>query len=344
MQLEWKYLQRTVSGVGTLIGPIEEALREKLFTTLFGREEINANFRKILVHLSAVPHRLNSTELSREEFRDNLCLRYGLMPEDIPATCDIFGKKCSIEHALSCPMGGLVLEKNNNAAKEWGDLGARALVPGAFTYEQKINSSTVQGERNGARAQQEGGEADIVTDTVGEAQRGRGRTVNGAARLTGQPGHVVVSAESRADVSSYGFWNRGTTTMFDIRIVNLDAGSYLHMTPEKALAKTEKEKKDLYLQACLERRSTFTPIVYSADGIPGTKALAAQKRLAALLSYKLKREYFKMCGFVRARMSLAIVRSNSLLLHGPRDKEAHIQQRSELTDGAVMALLAPWHG
>ena len=39
--------------------------------------------------------------------------------------------------------------------------------------------------------------------------------------------------------------------MFDIRIVNLDADSYLRMPPEKALAKTEKEKKDLYFQAGL---------------------------------------------------------------------------------------------
>ena len=49
--------------------------------------------------------------------------------------------------------------------------------------------------------------------------------------------------------------------MFDIRIVNLNTGSYLHMTPEKALAKAEKEKKELYLQACLESRSTFTPML-----------------------------------------------------------------------------------
>ena len=69
-----------------------------------------------------------------------------------------------------------------------------------------------------------------------------------------------------------------------------------------------------------------------------------QKRLAALLSYKLKREYSEMCGFLRARMSLAIVRSNSLLLRGPRDKGAHIWKRPERTDGAVMPLLAPWHG
>ena len=78
--------------------------------------------------------------------------------------------------------------------------------------------------------------------------------------------------------------------MFNIRIVILDAGSYLCMAPEKALAKAEKEKKDLYLQAYLERRRTFTPMVYSTDGIPGAEALAAQKRLAELLSYKLKWE------------------------------------------------------
>ena len=132
--------------------------------------------------------------------------------------------------------------------------------------------------------------------------------------------------------------------MFDIRNVNLNAGSYLHMTPEKALAKAEKEKKDLYLQACLECRRTFTPMVYSADGIPGVEALATQKRLAALLSYKLKREYSEMCGFVRARMLLEIVRSNRLLLCGPRNKGARIWQRPELTDGAVTPLLAPWRG
>ena len=50
LQLEWHYLQRTVPGVGTLMCPIEEALREKIFPTLFGGEEINADFRKILGH------------------------------------------------------------------------------------------------------------------------------------------------------------------------------------------------------------------------------------------------------------------------------------------------------
>ena len=111
-----------------------------------------------------------------------------------------------------------------------------------------------------------------------------------------------------------------------------------------ALANTEKEKKYLYLQACLDRRSTFTLMVYSAYRIPGAEALAIERRLYALLSYKLKREYSEMCGFVRVGISLVIVRSNSLLLRGPRNNEVRIWQRPELTDGAVMALLAPWQG
>ena len=133
--------------------------------------------------LSAVPHRLNGRELSRDEFQDNLCLRYGLMPQDIPATCNGCGKKFSIEHALSCPKWGLVLAQNYDAAKEWGSLGARDLVPSDITWE-----------RTGVGARQEGGEANGSTDTAGEAQGGRGRTVNGAARVIGQPGQVVSPA------------------------------------------------------------------------------------------------------------------------------------------------------
>ena len=43
-------------------------------------------------------------------------------------------------------------------------------------------------------------------------------------------------------------------------------------------------------------------------------------------------------------MSLEIVSSNSLLLCRPWYKKAHIQHCPELTDGVVMALLAPWRG
>ena len=96
------------------------------------------------------------------------------------------------------------------------------------------------------------------------------------------------------------------------------------------MATAEKEKKDRYLQPFMERRSTLTPMVYSVDVIPRTEAIVAHQRIASLLRNTLRLEYSEMCGFVRARMSLAIVRSNILLLQGVRDKETYIRQRSDL--------------
>ena len=72
---------------------------------LAGDQEINPLHKETRngAWLSAVPHRLNGTEFSREDFRDNLRLRYGLMPQDIPAACDGWGNKLSIKHREEPP-------------------------------------------------------------------------------------------------------------------------------------------------------------------------------------------------------------------------------------------------
>ena len=90
-----------------------------------------------------------------------------MMPQDILATCDGCVKKFSIEHALSYPKNGLVLARHDDTAKEWGALGARALVPSAISHEPKINSRTVKGERTGAGAQHGGETTTGGADTVG---------------------------------------------------------------------------------------------------------------------------------------------------------------------------------
>ena len=48
---------------------------------------------------------------------------------------------------------GTFLAWNNVAAKEWGALSAQAINPSDISYEPKINSRKLQGERNGAVAQ-----------------------------------------------------------------------------------------------------------------------------------------------------------------------------------------------
>ena len=79
---------------------------------------------------------------------------------------------------------------------------------------------------------------------------------------------------------------------------------------------TKSDKKDKYLQPCLERRCSFTLMVYSKNRISGIEAVLAQQHSSLLLSNNMKREYLEMCGFVRAWVSLAVVRSNTPLLLG----------------------------
>ena len=100
--------------------------------------------------LSAVTYRLNGTELSQVELLNNLRLRYGLMPQDIPATCDGCGQRFLIDHAISCPKGSFVLACHDESAKEWVALGAQALVPSAISYKPKINIRIVKGNMTGS--------------------------------------------------------------------------------------------------------------------------------------------------------------------------------------------------
>ena len=69
--------------------------------------------------LTDISHCLNGTELSREEFQDNILLRYDIVPFNLRTDCDGCGKKVLVPHDLSFTKGVLVLARHNDAAKEW---------------------------------------------------------------------------------------------------------------------------------------------------------------------------------------------------------------------------------
>jgi hypothetical protein len=103
-------------------------------------------------------------------------------------------------------------------------------------------------------------------------------------------------------------------------VTDTDARSYGNRPSAKVLENAEKEKCAKYERACRERQRDFTPLVYSVDGMPGCKAEAAEHQLARILAGKWERQYSDVRNFVRVRMALAVVRSNSLLLRTERDK------------------------
>ena len=92
-----------------------------------------------------------------------------------------------------------------------------------------------------------------------------------------------------------------------------------------------KRKKDKYLQACLDRRRSFTPLVYSVDRMACKEAQAFEKRFASLLADKWNRTYSELVGNVRGRMAMSILRSNSVCLRGARVKKRTVPWMTDST-------------
>lgn len=253
-------------------------------------------------YIQAAPDRMDGTELSFDEWHDNIRLRYGMRPRGLPSRCDGCGKGFTVEHGLSCKCGGLVCMRHDDVRDEFIHLCGMALSEARVGSEPNIfyGNGVSAGQRNNT----------VAEDDLGD--------------------------DARGDVSAHGFWRRGRTTIFDIRITDTDAKSYGNTASEKVLEKHAREKKKKYEEACRERRRDFTPLVYSVDGLACNEARAAERRLAALLAAKWDRQFSEMVCFVRRRMALAVARSTTLLLRGDRSSS----WRRRAPDNGVSAAAA----
>jgi hypothetical protein len=102
-------------------------------------------------------------------------------------------------------------------------------------------------------------------------------------------------------------------------ITDTKAPSYRGTDPMKVLMRAEDEKKNKHLKQSVAARGQFTPLCFSVDGLMGPEAQAACKRLASHLSFKWKRAYSHLCGFVRSRIVFCLVWALSVCLRGSRD-------------------------
>ena len=242
--------------------------------------------------LTAVPNALNDTLLSAEEFRDNLSLRYGYLPNYLPKKCDGCNAKFTVTHALNCKNGGLISLRHDEIADEWARLCAIALTPAAIVDRPYIFY----------------GEGDNPDNP-------KHPDFTNASK----PSHVAY-ANAQGDKGAIGFWNKGRMTVFDARIINTNSPSYADKKTQTILNDAEKRKLEKYQEPCLQRRRHFTPLIYSVDGVPGKRTAEAEQRLANLISIKLTMSYSQSIFLVRSRMSMALCRCNTMLLRTSRDK------------------------
>ena len=256
-----------------------------LFDSKQQRAILRAKDGNISSWLSVLPLARSQFDLSAQEFRDGLALRYRKPLLSLPAACIGCGTPFSIEYALDCRFGGLVTCRHNGVRDAFGDLAFLVWSP-------------------------------VVREPV---------VCDGSA-----------SADALvADLCVRGVWGPQTEALFDIRVVDTDARSYCARSPKDVLGTAEGEKKHKYLLACQNRHATFTPLCVSVDGMLGSEAEFFVRRLGDFLAAKWERLYSVVMGWVRARLSFAILQAALLCVRGSRTKWRSLG----ISDGASLPLI-----
>ena len=260
--------------------------------------------------LTLQPTFVNGTELSSHEWRDSFLLRYSLSPLGLPLKCDGCGDDFSINHALKCKYGGLIILRHDEVTRELIELGTMALRPAAVRDEPLITTVPKQhlSQTNAPHSKNN----PPVDDPSNDGDRG--------------------------DILFRGMWKNQHETIIDIRVTDTDANAYKHSNPYEVLRRQEKEKRKKYLRPCLEQRRSFVPFVVSTDGLLGREAKNLLKQIALRISVKWEQPYSVVRGFVNARINIAILRATNLCIRGSRVPASKMSRRVQWHDGAGLGL------
>ena len=121
-----------------------------------------------------------------------------------------------------------------------------------------------------------------------------------------------------ADLGIRGVWLPQVKALFDIRVTDADAPSYLSRSVASILTLAEEEKKRKYVTAVESRRASFSPFVVTVDGALRPEAVLFLRRLAEKLSSRWEESYGGVLGWIKARLSFAVIRATDLCLTGSR--------------------------
>ena len=91
--------------------------------------------------------------------------------------------------------------------------------------------------------------------------------------------------------------------------MNTEAKSYLTKIPDKCLQEVVREKKNMYLEACLQKRRHFSHFVSSVDGLMEVEAEDTLKIIASRLTTKWQQPYSRTHRYIKSRIATTLVRA-----------------------------------
>ena len=127
------------------------------------------------------------------------------------------------------------------------------------------------------------------------------------------------SDEARLDIKAKGFWRRGQTAFFDIRVTHVNSLTQKHQSTASIFRHHEMSKKREYMQRVLDvENGSFTPLVFGTNGGLGRECENFLSALASKISDKTDEIYSETITWIRTRLSFEILRAALICVRGSR--------------------------
>ena len=127
------------------------------------------------------------------------------------------------------------------------------------------------------------------------------------------------SDEARLDIKARGFWRKGETAFFDVRVTHVNSNSSKNLSTSQSFRRHEEAKKREYLERVLNvEHGSFTPLVFGTNGGMGLECQKFLRNLAMKMSENCEERYENIICWLRTRISMEITRSSLLCLRGSR--------------------------
>ena len=240
--------------------------------------------------LTSIPRTTHGTVLHKGDFRDAIYLRYGWTLPNLFEKC-VCGTNFTVEHAFSCMRGGFRGMLHNEVSNVF----MNAFIEAGFK-------------------------------SVGDEP--------GLQALSGEvfdQKSVNKSDEARSDIKVLGFWTRMRHAFFDVTAISPFARSNLGKSLESMLRSAESRKVREYRARILQvEHADFNPLVFSVCGGMGAQASVVLKRICQCISEKQNLHYSIVAGFMRVRISFALLRSALICLRGTRSKTRSLNMQIDL--------------
>ena len=150
--------------------------------------------------------------------------------------------------------------------------------------------------------------------------------------LSGETVAGATEDGARPDIRARGFWRPVQNAFFDVLLTNLNAPSQAHLSPEKIFAKHEAAKKRKYNDRIMNvEHGTFTPLVFSLNGVMAPECARFHKHLASKIATKTEQRYSSVMNMIRTKLSFMILRA---CLMGVRGSRPHVAVRNS-SDSAL---------